>query len=300
MARAGHHVTGIDNSAAMLARAQERLAAEPEAVQQRVSLIEADMTRFQTTTPPFTWAILPYNTFMHLDSAQMSMALKQIARILGENGRLLIDLINPTALANTANDHLLTLENSFTDPQTGHLVVQQSSSHLDETEQTLHITWLYDASPPAGGSVQRIIAQAAYHYRYPHQLELLLHDAGFSLLTLTGDYAGSPTTKKATACCSWLGNSEYSLQFTVYSLQSTVHYPLSTVHCPLSTIHCPPFTVHCPPSRNLQINARLRIRLRQLNAHKRPRGKIGNPHSHDKITHDTQKSSPATTVPPGK
>lgn len=197
LARAGHHVTGIDNSAAMLARAQERLAAEPEAVQQRVSLIEADMTRFQTTTPPFTWAILPYNTFMHLDSAQMSMALKQIARILGENGRLLIDLINPTALANTANDHLLTLENSFTDPQTGHLVVQQSSSHLDETEQTLHITWLYDASPPAGGPVQRIIAQAAYHYRYPHQLELLLHDAGFSLLTLTGDYAGSPYNEES-------------------------------------------------------------------------------------------------------
>ena len=117
LARAGHTVTGIDNATAMLARAQERLIAEPVTVQQRVTLLEADMTQFNIAANRFDWAILPYNTFMHLDPNQMSMALRKIAGSLAENGRLLIDLINPIAMASTPNDRLLTLENSLPTPK---------------------------------------------------------------------------------------------------------------------------------------------------------------------------------------
>lgn len=197
LARAGHHLTGIDNSEAMLARARVQIATETDAVQQRITLIEADMTQIVTESASFDWAIMPYNTFMHLEPVQMSVALKKIARSLGVNGRLLIDLINPTAIASTPNDRLLTLENTFVDPENGRIVVQQSSSQLDEEKQTLHITWLYDASPPEGGAIHRTIAQAAYHYRYPHQLELLLHEAGFALLTISGDYDDSPYTEES-------------------------------------------------------------------------------------------------------
>lgn len=197
LARAGHRVTGVDNSPAMLARAQTRLAAEPERVQQRVTLLAADMTQFDAPANTFEWAILPYNTLMHLDSAQMSAALARIHRGLAGNGRLFIDLINPAAMAATPNDRLLTLENTFTDPKTGHIVVQQSSSQLDDDAQTLRITWLYDASPPAGGPILRTIAQADYHYLYPHQLELLLHDVGFRLLSLSGGYDGEPYTEES-------------------------------------------------------------------------------------------------------
>lgn len=197
LARAGHTITGIDTATAMLARAQTRLNAEPAAVQQRVTLLEADMTQFTAQATTFAWAILPYNTFMHLTPTQMSLALKNIARSLGENGRLLIDLINPTAMANTPNDRLLTLENSLTDPENGHLVVVQSSSILDEASQTLNITWLYDATPPEGGAIHRTIAQAEYHYLYPHQLELLLREAGLQLLSIVGDYDNSPYTEES-------------------------------------------------------------------------------------------------------
>jgi SAM-dependent methyltransferase len=198
LAQAGHTITGLDTATAMLTRAQTRLAAEPVAVQQRVTLLEADMTQF---TPPanafFDWAILPYNTFMHLTPTQMSVALKNVARSLAKNGRLLIDLINPTAIASTPNDRLLTLENTFTDPENGRLVVVQSSSLLDEASQTLHITWLYDATPPEGGAIHRTIAQATYYYLYPHQLELLLHEVGLRLRSLSGDYDDSPYSEES-------------------------------------------------------------------------------------------------------
>lgn len=196
LARAGHHVTGIDNSSVMLSKAKERLAKEPAAIPQRVSLHEADMTQFTTETT-FDWVIIPYNTFMHLSPNQMSAALQKIRQSLGENGRLLIDLINPVAVANTPNDRFLTLENIFTDPQNGHTVVQQSSSVLDEPNQTLHITWLYDATPPGGGAMQRTVAQAHYHYLYPHQLELLLQEAGLRVHAISGDYDDSPFTEES-------------------------------------------------------------------------------------------------------
>ncbi len=189
LAQAGHDVTGIDNSAAMLARAR---AALPDSV----SLIHADMARLALPGEPhFALVIIPYNTFLHLDGEQAAATLRGVRRVLGANGRLFIDLINPAAIANTPNDHVLTLENSFTDPATGHTVLQMAANYLDEAEQTLHITWIYDASPPAGGSIHRTIAQGVYHYLYPHQLELLLQDAGFRLLSLTGDYDQSPYTE---------------------------------------------------------------------------------------------------------
>jgi len=197
LARAGYAITGIDTSTAMLARAQERLHAEPTAIQQRVTLLEADMTQFKAQDNSFDWAIMPYNTFMHLEPSQMSLALKKIAQSLGKNGRLFIDLINPTAIANTPNDRLLTLENTFTDPENDHIVVQQSSSQLDDDTQTLHITWLYDATPPEGGAIHRTVAQATYHYLYPHQLELLLREAGLRLISITGNYDDSPYTEES-------------------------------------------------------------------------------------------------------
>ena len=76
----------------------------------------------------------------------------------------------------------------MTDPETGELIVHLASNRLDTVEQILHITWIYDVSPPHGGPVQRTVAQGAYHYRYPHQLELLLQEAGYQLSHYWGDY----------------------------------------------------------------------------------------------------------------
>ena len=194
LAHAGHTVVGLDNAPAMLARAQARLAAESAAVQERIQLVEADMTAFSLPDQHgrFALAILPYNTFLHLDSTQKTAALIRIQRHLALDGRLFIDLINPAAIAQTTNEHVLSLENSFTDPETGHTVLQMASSHLDDSAQILHITWIYDATPPAGGPIQRTIATAVYHYLYPHQMELLLKNTGFKLASFSGSYDHAP------------------------------------------------------------------------------------------------------------
>lgn len=187
LARAGVAVTGLDHSPVMLARAQERLAEESEAVQNRVLLVEGDMNRF-VIDGRFPLILIPYNTFMHLDDAQALAALKQVKRHLAVGGQLFIDLANPFTVANTPEDHLLSLENVLTDPETGDVILHLAANRLDTAVQTLHITWVYDRSVATGGPVHRTIAQATYHYRYPHQMELLLQEAGFTQLAFYGGY----------------------------------------------------------------------------------------------------------------
>ncbi len=191
LARAGLPVTGLDSSPVMLARARDRLAQESEVVQNRVTLVEDDMTRFMLDGR-FPLILIPYNTFMHLDNAQAVAALKQARRHLAVDGQLFIDQANPFIAADTPEDHLLSLENVLTDPATGDVIVHLAANRVDTAVQTLHITWLYDRSAAGGGPVHRTVAQATYHYRYPHQMELLLQEAGFPHLTFLGDYDWSP------------------------------------------------------------------------------------------------------------
>ena len=193
LAQAGHAVTGLDLSGAMLDRARARVGQLDTAVQNRITLHQADMTNVALPeSPQFGLALVPYNTLFHLDTAQALAMLRRVKGVLGENGRLFIDIANPIDIASTPEDALLSLENVLTDPETGELIVHLASNRLDTAEQTLHITWIYDVSAPNGGPVQRTVATGAYHYRYPHQLELLLQEAGFKLLHLWGSYDQSP------------------------------------------------------------------------------------------------------------
>lgn len=191
LARAGHRVVGLDNSPAMLAKAQERLAAESPDVQKRVRLVEADMTDFDLGAQ-VRLSIISYNTLLHLERNGMQRTLQAVGRHMDDNGRLFIDVVNPMLAAQTPDDRMLTLERIMTDPQTGETVVQMASSWVDLQLQVLHITWLFDVSPDKGGPVNRIIAEADYHFLYPHEIELMLKTAGFRVTRIYGGYDGRP------------------------------------------------------------------------------------------------------------
>lgn len=195
LARAGVPVTGVDNSPAMLQRVRQKLAAEPSAVRQRVTLVEADMTAFDLPHR-FGLILLSYNTLMHLPPAKMKQALRMAGQHLLPAGRVYIDLSNPLDLAQTPGDHLLTLERVFSDPDTGDVVLQCASNLLDLERQKLQVTWIYDATPPAGGGVQRLVTQVDFYYLYPHEMELLLSEAGLKLVALYSSYDRAPFTEE--------------------------------------------------------------------------------------------------------
>ncbi len=187
LARAGHTVTGIDNSAVMLARAQVRLDNESEAVQSRVTLIEADMGKVEVNGR-YPLIIIPYNTFLHLDTQQAKTTLKQIQKQLAPNGQLFIDLINPFAIADTPDNEEFSFEGEYSDPESGNRLLQFASNQLDEENQTLHIKWAYNIAKLDDSITERIIVESSYHYHFPHQLALLLQQTGFKINAIYGNY----------------------------------------------------------------------------------------------------------------
>jgi len=191
LARAGFTVVGLDNSEAMLARARRRLAAA--GLQKRSALVLGEMADFDLGRQ-FPLVTVPFNTWMHLPNSQaQSAALRCIARHLTPGGRLLIALPAPAAITGVEHDGALVLERTFDDPETGELVLQFSSTQLDEVEQTLSITWIYDRIG-ADETVRRTLAPMKLRYLFRQEAELLLEESGLSPTAVWGDNDRSPYT----------------------------------------------------------------------------------------------------------
>lgn len=190
LARDGHRITGVDNSTAMLDRARQRLAAEPPEIRRLVHLVAGDFT---TDLPPideetFKLAFCGYNTLMHAPETAAASALRRARRSLAVGGQLFLDLANPIALSQTADEGALTLEQVIQDDVAGETVLVMTAYRQATAEQALDVTWIYDAAPSGGGAIRRLVTGARFHYYYPHQIELLLEQTGFQLEALFGDY----------------------------------------------------------------------------------------------------------------
>jgi SAM-dependent methyltransferase len=99
LARAGYHVVGIDNNAAAIARARK---GAPESATYR----EGDMRRLDALGDRFDGVINLWASFGYFDDATNEAVLRQIAGVLHEGGRALIDVYN--------RDHMLCLPSSDT------------------------------------------------------------------------------------------------------------------------------------------------------------------------------------------
>jgi S-adenosylmethionine-dependent methyltransferase len=98
LARLGHHVTVVDPSAAMLAKAEQRLAAEPAEVRDRVHLVEADGREADRATGGERFgAVLCHGVLMYLDDpAPMVQAL---CRSVEPGGLVSVMALNAGTLA---------------------------------------------------------------------------------------------------------------------------------------------------------------------------------------------------------
>lgn len=188
LARAGFRLYGVDNSRAMLSQTATRA----KNVAAEVTLVKADMAAFTLQTTNIALAIIGYNTFMHVPPAATVAVLRRVARHLAPNGLLVIDLSNPFAIARSPGDRAITFERTFTRPESGERVVQTSSSQVDAAKQCMSVIYYFDTIPLSGGSAQRTLAFFDYHYYYPHQIELDLRRAGFTLEEQFGNYDRQP------------------------------------------------------------------------------------------------------------
>lgn len=191
LAEAGYEVHGIDNEAAMLERANERVASLPREVANRLHFHHGDMLTFDLPTK-YKLTLVPYNGLMHFrDQEQQIALLRRLRACTRDDGLLVLDLPNAGDVFGTQDSDSLVFERTFLEPETGHMVMQQSLSTLDRTNQTLKVTWIYDEITE-DGTVKRTFAPLMLYYYFYSEISLLLKLTGFEIEEVYGDLDYSP------------------------------------------------------------------------------------------------------------
>ena len=190
LAQAGLRVTGLDNSEKMLSLARAKVSALDDAMHRRVHLVQADMREFQLNRR-FGVIMAPYRAFMHLLTPQDQVqALLAIRTHMGRNGRLILNLFDPTAefMAGHTPDTSLHYDTEFQHPQSGRRVVAWYTRRYDIVQQIIHQQMVFDELDDAGNVAQRTYHPLTLRYSHRYELHYLLELCGFEVEALYGGF----------------------------------------------------------------------------------------------------------------
>jgi SAM-dependent methyltransferase len=187
---AGHEVTGVDLSPALLAVAQKKLHAM--GYEGRARLIEGDLLRVSLPAAAFAFAVCTSNTLMHLaESSAQQALLERCFGWLAPGGLLLIDLFSPDLPRLIEVNGLMELADRWEDETTGATVLKWSVRQVDIAAQVQETTFVYEELL-ADGSSRRTVCPFPLRWLWRSEAELMLRLAGFSMEGVWGDFDGAP------------------------------------------------------------------------------------------------------------
>lgn len=190
LANQGYEIHGIDNEKNMLDIAETYRNRSPK-LQKNMHLYHGDVLHY-TLDKKFPLVIVSYNGLMHFRERETQIAvLERLRGWMADDGLLVLDLPNAGDVFATQETDAVMFERTFLEPQTGHMVVQQSVSYLDRTAQLLRVTWIYDEIT-ADGTLKRTVAPHILYYYFYSELRLLLEKTGFEVESVYGDTEYAP------------------------------------------------------------------------------------------------------------
>jgi SAM-dependent methyltransferase len=196
-ARAGIEVVGLDLSLYMLDVCRERLRREPEGVQSRVQLVQADMRDFELSRT-FHLVTVPFRPFQHLITVDdQLLCLRRIHSHLADDGRLILDLFNPSLPALVADNlgQELGDEPEFVTPSGLRVVRRHRTISRDLFNQINHVELIYYVTHP-DGRTERLVHSFPMRYLFRFEVEHLLARSGFRVEHVYADYDKSPYGSK--------------------------------------------------------------------------------------------------------
>lgn len=184
IAEAGHRITGVDSSPAMLEIARHHV--DEAELTERVTLLEGDVRDLALPDSQFGLAFVAVNSFMHLATVRDQLAcLSNARRSLTRRGLLVLDLFNPDPYEISREDGRLVLDREY---QLDGMHVQKFVAiESDAAAQLSQVTYLYDETDQ-DGRLSRRTMRFTMRWLYRFELEHLLARAGFSLRNLYGSY----------------------------------------------------------------------------------------------------------------
>jgi SAM-dependent methyltransferase len=188
-ARAGVDIVGLDLSPHMLAECRQRLRGEPEEVQSRVRLVQADMRMFDLGRA-VTLVTVPFRPFQHLLTVEDQLScLESIYRHLVDDGTLILDVFNPSldALVNRPVGEELAAEPEFSMPDGRRVIRRHKTVAHDRFNQVNDFELVYYVTHPDGRE-ERLVHAFRMRYIFRFEAEHLLARAGFTIEHLYADY----------------------------------------------------------------------------------------------------------------
>jgi SAM-dependent methyltransferase len=202
LALAGHDITGIDISAALLDEARRKAAemAGRVAGGLPVTWLEADIRHFELGRD-FNLIILPYNTLCHLLTLEsLEACLACVRRHLRPGGRFMLDVFVPgfeVLLRGSAGRYEY---GQYDDPESGEIVTILTANAYDPATQINHII-LYEQRP---GRAEMAVGMLEMRMYFPQELDALLKYNGLPVIEKYGDYdesAFGPTSPHQLVIC---------------------------------------------------------------------------------------------------
>jgi SAM-dependent methyltransferase len=181
-ARAGVDIVGVDLSPRMLAVCREKLQREVEAVRARVQLVQADMRAFDLRRT-FTLITVPFRPFQHLITVDDQRAcLRTLRAHLADDGRLVLDLFNPSldALAQEPHTEEIGDEPEFSLPDGRRVVRRHRIVAHDRFNQVNQVELIYHVTS-SDGREQRLVHAFPMRYLFRFEAEHLLARCGFEV-----------------------------------------------------------------------------------------------------------------------
>jgi SAM-dependent methyltransferase len=192
-ARAGFEIVGLDLSPHMLEVCRKRLSQEPDEVQARAQLVEADMRDFDLGQI-FRLVTIPFRPFQHLTTIEDQLScLICTHRHLTEGGRLIFDIFNPSLEALTSDDvgKEIGEEPGFTTPDGRRVVRRHRIVSRDRFNQINYVELIYIVTHPDGRE-ERLVHAFPMRYLFRFEAEHLLVRSGFEVEHLYADFDKSP------------------------------------------------------------------------------------------------------------
>ncbi len=190
LAQEGYDVHGIEIEPTMNDRARRKLAGLPH-LRDKITLHEGDALKV-ALDERFKLAIIPYNTLMHFFQNEADRQLiMRLREWVSAGGALVIDLPNAGEAFAAPDTEAVTLERTFLELESGHLVMQQSVSRIDRVEQLMEVTWIYDEIGEEGALARTVVPVLIRYYFYA-ELSLLLELCGFAVEDVFGDFDRIP------------------------------------------------------------------------------------------------------------
>lgn len=175
---------GVDQSPAMLEQCRRKPGGAA------LSLTCSPMERFDFGSQRFAFIFSAFRAFQHLDTVEQQLAcLARVRRHLAPGGTFAFDVFNPSPTRMAVESEPEVMDTEF--ELDGRVVRRYASVQRDTLRQLAWVTFRYDdPQSPLGADSTVVRFSMRWFWRY--ELEHLMHRAGFSDVTIYGDFDRSP------------------------------------------------------------------------------------------------------------